>query len=213
VSLVLASHHQTQVSHGSDMTTHAPFKDASARVTLEGHARDSMRRVVRDATRNDHRVLDHAMSNSVLGDRVGYGIFLNIHYRALRSLAGQWRTSDQPAFNDLVCCIADDLRALGFPVIRPTPAANVTTTSFCQWGIAYVIRGSRLGAQVLRQRVPASFPTSYLGHVMQLSWPEFLRQLDEAAETLPGERNQIIGGAKSAFAAFIAAVDDSVVAG
>lgn len=185
----------------------AALGSAEAQLQTEDRARDALRRAVREATRHKHRQLDQAMSALNLNDRVGYGIFLNIHYVALSALASRWRAQDQPDFSALLCCLIEDLQALGFPASYPL-TVNRTRAEFSrQWGIAYVIRGSRLGAQVLRQRLLAgSPPKAYLNHELKLPWSSFLRQFDEVGRRLPGERNHIIRGAKFAFATFIAAV-------
>ena len=163
-----------------------------------------MRNIVRAVTRNDHKLIDQEMSKLDLADRVGYGIFLRIHYLALSALTGRWNTRDQPDFTGLLVCLVHDLQALNCPV-DPVPlvAQGIRTESFRRWGIAYVIRGSRLGGRVLRQRVPAGYPTSYLDSAPSLTWQEFLKQLDAKAQASSSRaRAQIIFGAKEAFEAF-----------
>jgi len=183
---------------------HAPSKESASLSQLDCLASDATRRLVREATRTDHQRLDRAMSTLELGDPVGYGMFLKIHYTALTSLARRWRAEDQPAFSALLSCVIDDLQALGHPVRYPA-ASIKRVDSLRPWGIAYVIRGSRLGGQVLGRRVPGAFPKSYLDCVPTLPWPDFLKQLDEAGGSNPDQIEQIIRGAKIAFAAFIAA--------
>jgi heme oxygenase len=48
-------------------------------------------------------------------------------------------------------------------------------------GAAYVLEGSRLGASVLRPRVPDGMPTRYLRHGEDgRLWSSFLKRLEEA---------------------------------
>jgi heme oxygenase len=100
-------------------------------------------------------------------------------------------------------CLVDDLQALGDLVTVPRAAQRQRAHSLRQWGVAYVIRGSRLGGAVLRQRVLAGCPASYLTYAPTLSWPEFLNQLDQ--ETQATDRHahaHMIRGAKQAFETF-----------
>ncbi|HWG69434.1 MAG TPA: biliverdin-producing heme oxygenase [Steroidobacteraceae bacterium] len=168
---------------------------------------DSVRCLVREATRNDHLRIDRAMSSLQLTDRVSYSIFLNVHYRALRALAGRWRARDQADFSVLSLCLVDDLQTLECPVSRLVGTARRAEPNLLhQWGIAYVIRGSRLGGAILRQRVPATYPTSYLAYALNITWPEFLKQFDHETQAIDREAHgQIIRGAKQAFEAFTAA--------
>lgn len=172
-------------------------------------AQESVRRFLREATRTEHQLLDRAMSNFALADSVDYSAFLIIHCTALNALAGRWRNDDEADFSSLLLCVVDDLRTLGHQALYRSPSDRVKADSLRQWGVAYVIRGSRLGARILRQRVPASYPTSYLDHESKVSWSDFAMQLDDAAASLPGGRDHILRGAQFAFAAFSAAVGRS----
>jgi heme oxygenase len=165
-----------------------------------------MRRILREATQNDHELIDQAMAKLDLTDRVGYRVFLDIHYEALSALEGRWSARDQPDFSGLLSCLVNDLQALNSPVDRTAAPRKARAKPLCQLGLAYVIRGSRLGGAILRQRVPAEHPTSYLDYTPHLTWPEFLKQLEYQAQALNSQGHaQIIRGAKQAFAAFSAA--------
>lgn len=168
--------------------------------------RNSIRRLVREATRSDHQRIDQTMSNLDFASRVDYGKFLNIQYTALSAIAGRSREQDQPDFLGFLLSLVDDLQTLDCPV---SPAAVSIRTakahSLRQWGIAYVIRGSRLGGAILRKRVPATYPTAFLDFVPDLAWPDFLKQLDELRLTNSQAQSQIIRGAKQGFEAFAAA--------
>ena len=69
-----------------------------------------------------------------------------------------------------------------------------------------MIRGSRLGGAVLRQRIPAGYPTAYLTYAPAISWHEFLKQLEHETRAMNRQAHaQIIRGAKQAFETFAAA--------
>jgi heme oxygenase len=170
-------------------------------------ARGLMRCTLRDATRSDHQQIDQALSRLKLADPGGYGVFLSIHLNALSSLSTLWRPEDQADFAGLLCCLSDDLRELGCAHNVPEMTQATKSQSLRPWGVGYVIRGSRLGAAMLRQRVPAACPTSFLDFMPILTWPDFLKQLDrEHLFMKPPAKTQTIRGAKQAFAAFAAAV-------
>jgi heme oxygenase len=168
---------------------------------------DSTRNILRQVTRRDHERLDRLMARLDLSNRGDYGILLSVHYNALMALAGRWSVRDQPDFSGLLTCLASDLRALNCPLGEEGDTQQAAGAELPgQWGLAYVIRGSRLGSAILRQRVPAGHPTSYLEYTPILTWPEFLKQLDGKAQAIdPQALGQIIRGAKQAFAAFSAA--------
>ena len=105
----------------SSQTDTAPPTQATQ--SPERGAPDSMRHIVRAATRNHHKLIDQEISKLDLADRVGYGIFLNIHYLALSALVGRWNARDQPEFMRLFLCLVDDLQALNCPVNPAPPAA------------------------------------------------------------------------------------------
>jgi heme oxygenase len=167
---------------------------------------DSIRRLLRDATRNDHESIDREISTLDFTDRASYRLFLAIHHAALSNLAGRWRSQDQADFSGLLHCLVEDLRALGSLISFPGTPERQRADSLRQWGIAYVIRGSRLGGAVLRQRVPTGYPTAYLAYAPAISWPEFLKQLERETRALNRQAHaQIIRGAKQAFETFAAA--------
>lgn len=183
----------------------------AAKLRLGRRTLGSMRSLVREATRNDHQRLDHAMSSLKLANRTSYSTFLTIHYKALSALAGRWSARDHADFSGLLLCLVDDLQAVECPTGRLVET-HAKASSLRQWGIGYVIRGSRLGGAILRQRVPANFPASYLNFVPSLTWPDFLNQLEhEALLMYPHAHTQIIRGAKQAFGAFAGAAANAGV--
>ena len=68
-------------------------------------------------------------------------------------------------------------------------------------GIAYVVRGSRLGAAVLRRAIVSNLPTSYLDFVPVLSWAEILVKIESIAGD-PDGRDDATRSARSTFNAF-----------
>jgi heme oxygenase len=178
-------------------------RDSSRIAPGETGAPISVRRIMREATRFDHQDVDHLFSTLDLRDPVSYRIFLTIHHTALSTLGARWRAEDRDDFSALLHCLVDDLQALGDLVTVPRAAQRQRAYSIRQWGVAYVIRGSRLGGAVLRQRVPSGYPASYLTYAPTLSWPEFLKRLEQ--ETRATDRlahTHMIRGAKQAFETF-----------
>ncbi|CAN5162387.1 hypothetical protein BH10PSE2_BH10PSE2_14850 [soil metagenome] len=71
------------------------------------------------------------------------------------------------------------------------------------FGVAYVLRGSRMGARVLRNRIGADLPTRYMDFTPVLSWRAFLAELEiHAADGDEIHRHRIVTSALQAFAAF-----------
>jgi heme oxygenase (biliverdin-IX-beta and delta-forming) len=157
-------------------------------------------RKLRDATREDHASIDRMLLRFDLNRTADYILFLNIHLAALCTVQAEWRAGDDNDFNGMLDCLTADLAALGVPASRPmrTP---VPTTEAMGLGIAYVVRGSRLGAAVLRRDVVAELPTSYLDFAPAVSWREFLVELETIA-AVPSEVEEAAGAAHRTFKAF-----------
>lgn len=64
------------------------------------------------------------------------------------------------------------------------------------------MRGSRLGSAVLRRRVAAGLPASYLDAAPSLSWPRLLGRLDERERSGPDGERALIAGARATFAIY-----------
>jgi heme oxygenase (biliverdin-IX-beta and delta-forming) len=146
------------------------------------HVIGAVHRALRFATRNDHASIDRMLLAFDLGKSDDYQAFLTIHFDALLSLREKWRTEDLPDFEQMLRSVELDLRSLGAMVTVPsiTPAATVDSSHAL--GIAYVIRGSRMGAAVLRRDVAPGLSASYLAFVPTVSWMDFLIQLEGLAE-------------------------------
>jgi heme oxygenase len=161
-------------------------------------------RALRIATRDDHSRIDRALLPLDLSVAHDYRIFLNIHFAALNALRTDWRRQDGADFARMMDCVQDDLRILDCETtVPPSPLGPLGASASPSkgLGIAYVIRGSRLGAAVLRLGVNGRFPTSYLDFVPALSWRQFLIQLETIADD-PNARAEAVGAARSAFNTF-----------
>jgi heme oxygenase len=158
-------------------------------------------RALRIATRDDHARIDRALLPFDLSVAHDYRIFLNIHFAALSALQADWRRQDGADFARMMHCVRDDLRILGCETTAPPTPLGASASLSKGLGIAYVIRGSRLGAAVLRLGVNGRFPTSYLDFVPALSWRQFLIQLETIADD-PNATDEAVGAARSAFNTF-----------
>jgi heme oxygenase len=101
--------------------------------------------------------------------------------------------------------LQNDLRVLGFPTANPQSMLRSPLAAGNKLGIAYVIRGSRLGASVLRSRIPSQFSASYFDFEPTLSWVQFLAQLQSVAKSAEAEAeagDAAIQGAKITFDLF-----------
>jgi heme oxygenase len=159
-------------------------------------------RILRAATRNDHALVDRMLLHVDLNRTGDYVAFLNVHFAALIALQADWRLQDDADFAQMLDCLRADLTRLNAPTTTtPTPprAAPALAKGF---GIAYVVRGSRLGAAVLRRSITAELPTSYLDFVPSLSWPVFLGDLEVVVEQ-PNGAEEAAAAAQGAFKIFV----------
>jgi heme oxygenase len=162
-----------------------------------------LHRALRAATGNEHALIDRMLLPFDLRRPEDYRILLNIHYEALLALTGAWRQQDSEDFGKMLRCLDTDLGTFAAPRngVPVQPCRPVSTGAGL--GVAYVIRGSRLGAAVLRRGVAHAFSTSYLDYVPTLSWTEFLVQLDSAAADL-NDTEEAILAARHTFNVFVA---------
>jgi heme oxygenase len=204
---------------GKTMPRHfRPGRSAAARIVLfevgnrpisgefpmKSDSPGRLHRLLRAATRSDHMMIDRMILRFDLTRREDYGLFLNIHYSTLRDLRAGWRGEDHHDFLAMAHCLQDDLHALGIAATKLHPMTRAPLTVSNRLGVAYVIRGSRLDAIVLRRRVPPQFAASYLDFTPALSWAQFLQQLERRVSEDPDcdESRQIISGARCALAKF-----------
>lgn len=161
-----------------------------------------------------HQQVDEVFSALELESPAGYRRFLLAHAEALFSLEP---ALEHNAIERLLedwsrrrrrWALLDDLRALGCADAVPAQAAQPMPMppGWC-WGVAYVLEGSRLGAQLLLRRLqkaqPAA-PARYLGHASGESlWTSFLYRLEADAASC-AERD-LRRGVEDAFSLFLTA--------
>jgi heme oxygenase len=121
----------------------------------------------------------------------------------LQNLKAQWRPEDRDDFDAMSRGLQIDLRVLGFRAANPESMSPIPMSEGDSLGIAYVIRGSRLGSSVLRPRIASRFSTSYFDFVPTLSWADFLAQLQSKSWNPNSEGSSAaIRGAKMTFEMF-----------
>jgi heme oxygenase len=155
---------------------------------------------LRAATHNDHMAVDRLVAQLDLSQREGYGRLLSIHHAVLQDLKSEWRQQDRDDFREMGRRLQNDLRVLGFPTAASQSTPRAPFAQGDQLGVAYVIRGSRLGSAVLRPRVPPQFSATYFDFVPAISWTQFLAQLHDVPEGDAGDA--AIRGAKFTFEMF-----------
>jgi heme oxygenase len=147
--------------------------------------------------------VDRLISQLDLARREDYGRLLSIHHNVLQDLKSAWRPEDRDDFRAMSRNLQNDLRVLGFATANPQSMSRAPLAEGTQMGIAYVIRGSRLGAGVLRPRIPSQFSASYFDFVPALSWIQFLAQLQSVSKAAEVQvSNEAIQGAKITFGLF-----------
>jgi heme oxygenase len=172
-------------------------------VSMSREPLSALHQSLRAATRNDHMAVDRLVGRLDLTHREDYGRLLSIHHAVLQDLKSEWRPEDRDDFRAMSRRLQNDLRVLGFPTANPRSMSRTPLAKGSQLGIAYVIRGSRLGASVLRPRIPSQFCASYLDFVPALSWVQFLAQLQGASKaTEARSSDEAIQGAKMTFDLF-----------
>lgn len=162
-------------------------------------AEETFHERLRRETRTAHDVVDHAMSGFDLREPGAYGRFLLRHADALARLRLQMRAEDRPDVEEMARQIKADLRDLGVEHV----AAASKPESLDSFGVAYVLRGSRMGARVLLPRIGPGLPTRYMGFLPALAWRDFLGALEtQAARADEAGRHHIVASARKAFEAF-----------
>jgi heme oxygenase len=163
----------------------------------------ALHRSLRAATRSDHLAVDRLIGRLDLTRRDGYGRLLSVHHAVLQALRSEWRPVDRDDFRAMSRRLQNDLRVLGFPTANPQSMSRTPLAEGNNLGTAYVIRGSRLGAAVLRPRIPLQFSASYFDFVPTLSWVQFLAQLQSVSKSAQASvGDAAIQGAKITFGLF-----------
>ena len=171
--------------------------------TLKNESWVALHRTLRAETRGDHSSIDQMISRLDLSRPDDYGLFLNLHFCALQELRAEWRHEDIEDFRVMTRCLQNDLRVLGKAVALPRPTTRSALTAHNRLGVAYVIRGSRLGASVLRCQVPSRLAASYLDFRPTLSWAQFVQQLDRSCDAVDSTAtDEVIHGARLTFQVF-----------
>jgi heme oxygenase len=163
-----------------------------------------LHRALRAATRSDDVLLDRLILRFDLSRRDHYGLFLHLHYSALRNLEADWSAEDQTDFAAMLRCVQSDLHTLRIATPPLSPSGRAALHAQNRLGVAYVLRGSRIAAPFLRRRVPRQYPAAYLDFMPALSWAQFLAQLEASPDPpRPGHDHEIIRGARITFEIFI----------
>lgn len=111
--------------------------------------RTSLRGRLRQDTRASHEALDEVVSGFDLATPTGFVRFLQMQVAALGAIAPHApAAATNVVVSDLLTFACRDLRTMGQAL--PPPVAMVTAPHAL--AIDYVVAGSRLGTQVLRQR-------------------------------------------------------------
>jgi heme oxygenase len=159
---------------------------------------------LRAGTRNDHALIDAKLLRLDLAKSQDYELLLAVHAESLQALAGVWRAEDGKDFQAMLGFLQSDLATLGSAMRTDFIPACIPASLGAGLGVAYVVRGSRLGAAILRRNVPASMPTSYLDFEPTLPWRDFLNQLELLVGDPAGTQAAMLA-ARSTFAVFLAA--------
>jgi heme oxygenase (biliverdin-IX-beta and delta-forming) len=164
----------------------------------------ALHRALRAATRSDHVLLDRMILDLDLTRRDHYGLFLHVHYSALVDLEADWLAEDRADFAAMLRCVQSDLHSLQITTPPLSPGGRAPLHAHNRLGVAYVLRGSRLGASFLRRRVPEPYPTAYLDFTPALSWPQFLAQLAASSNPPRAEHDHDVArGARITFEIFV----------
>jgi len=150
------------------------------------------------ATRLDHERVDLSFSRFDLASAADYSAFLVLNALALNALRPWWRSVDEADFGGLADALAVDLAEFAGAL----PDAIRTSGPIDGLGLAYVVRGSRLGSKILRKRVRPGFPTAYLDFKPAMSWRDMLQQVDRHDPSRSGHEHATIAGARATFAVY-----------
>ena len=177
----------------------------------------SLRKILKDATAEDHARLDGRLVALDLSTIAGYRRFLEINADALlpleRALVDAGVHAILPAWrvHARTDAILNDLSRIGGRA-RPLPAPELRD-DFAVLATLYVLEGSRLGAAYLLKTVKGASEsaiagaTGYLGHgAGQHLWTHFLAVLESHADRVV-EPDDLVFPARRAFALFAAAAE------
>ena len=175
----------------------------------------SVRHLLRSATGTDHAEVDSRFAVLIGRGVAGYAEFLQLSAAAIAPLEEALRQANVerilPDWEDRSrgAALRADLADLGLstPPAAPPPSLGGEAHQF---GVLYVLEGSRLGAKVLIRRLlktpglQAPHPMRYLRHGESLPlWPTFVEQLESSAAVRRSTADAI-AGAHTAFEWFSA---------
>jgi heme oxygenase len=159
----------------------------------------SIRFALKSATDPLHEELDAALSRLNLGDRADYARFLKFHARTVPVIEKELAAGGLGGMVEGWCdsrragSIERDLAELGEAMPRPAPAPLIDGQA-AMLGTAYVLEGSRLGGQVLQQRLGEGLPAHFLNHPSGVAtWKKLIAVLDRHLYS-----DDLIGQAKDA---------------
>lgn len=186
----------------------APFRETKELSTIRARLRGS--------TAALHARVDMSLGHILHSANDGYGHFLTgiamvllPLERALSEVNVSAILSDWPQ-RARSSALLSDLSALSLPVPRPCVLRDKDLMGLeaYQFGILYVLEGSRLGGQaILRERKKTGQvgPTNYLSHGGgQPLWPLFVAQL-EASDATQRHPELALAGATDVFEMFLCA--------
>jgi heme oxygenase len=176
----------------------------------------SLRSLLRDSTTAAHAAVDRQFAAMLAAGLPGYVDFLRASAAAIlpleQALAAARVHDILPDWDarTRATALRDDLDALGVPA--PAVRVHVAVEGEArQFGMLYVLEGSRLGAKILARQAQASADpriraaTRYLRHGEgQRLWPSFVARLEASAATARAP-HEAVAGALAAFALFGAA--------
>lgn len=174
----------------------------------------SLRTHLRTETAQLHALVDNRFRSRLFQSHDGYANFLTVSASAILPIENALEAANVAAtFPDWAqrarsSALQADLAALSLPVPEATSAFEVRSKA-AQFGILYVLEGSRLGAKAILhaiEKAPSPIGRSaqrYLSHgIGQPFWQTFLTRLDASFEA---NRNadEVIEGARSTFRMFL----------
>jgi heme oxygenase len=169
----------------------------------------SVRHLLRSATATDHAEVDARFATLIGRGVTGYREFLRLSAAAIGPLEEALREANVerilPDWDDRsrwasLCADLAELRISAPPAARPPSLGGEAH----QFGVLYVLEGSRLGAKVLIRRLLARpglqrpNPLRYLRHGEGLPlWPTFVKQLESSAAVRRSPADAIAGAHKA----------------
>jgi heme oxygenase (biliverdin-IX-beta and delta-forming) len=174
----------------------------------------SVRSLLRSATADDHAAVDSGFAKLIGQGANGYREFLKLSAAAIEPLEAALRAAKVerilPDWEDRsrAAALRADLADLGIVPRRSSLQPPSLGGEAHQFGILYVLEGSRLGAKVLVRRLLDSpdfatpYALRYLRHGEGLPlWRTFLERL-ESSEAVRRSPADAVAGAHAAFAWF-----------